>query len=334
VAFREYVALLVELEDFESGIELLEPLSGEGQLEEGGEITLGQLYYRAGRVDDAIGLFKRLAERKGARPFILGIIADIEMERGNLKSSYTYRMKAIEAEPDTFSHYVGLLMLTGGLAGEASGPHETLDIPDEEVREYFERAGRAMDGASGEDNYLLGLLHRRHGNLDPAERYLLEAERLLTDDRRTAMELASLFEDRGEYDEALARIIPQYEKNPDDASLMNFYGYLLAEKEADLERAEELLRGALQQEPENGYFLDSLGWIKFKQEEYGRALEILLRAVDLVDDDPVIWAHLGDAYRALNRIENASDAYQRSLEIDPDDTGVREKVRLLEGVDQ
>jgi tetratricopeptide (TPR) repeat protein len=111
---------------------------------------------------------------------------------------------------------------------------------------------------------------------------------------------------------------------------MNFYGFLLAEKGAELDRAEELLRGALEREPENGYFLDSLGWIKFKQAQYENALEILRRATDVVGDDPVIWEHLGDTYRKLGRIEEAGEAYRRSLGIDPERDQVRDKAHEIE----
>lgn len=330
-AFKELMDLVLESGDFEGGIAFLEPLYNEDRLEEGGVITLGNLYYRAGRTEDALRLFRKLVERKGERPLLLRLIADIEMERGNLKTSYTYLRKLTEAEPDTFSNYIGLLFLSGDLAGEPSGPHEELHMSGEEVQQCFEKAIETMDAESARDNYLLGLLYRRHGNLDDAEVYLLEAERLAPGERKTAMELASMYEDRGEYDEALERITAQYEDNPGDASLMNFYGYLLAEKESELDKAENLLREALSQEPENGYFLDSLGWIKFKQKEYEQALEILIRAIELVGDDAVIWEHLGDTYRKLDRSGEAMDAYRKSLEIDPTQDNVREKVHGIQG---
>lgn len=329
-AFREFMDLVLESEDFEGGIAFLEPLYDEDRLEEGGVITLGNLFYRAGRAEDALRLFRKLIERKGERPLLLKLIADIEMERGNLRTSYTYLKKLTAAEPDTFSNYVGILFLSGDLAGEPPSPHEELHMSDEEVQRWFERAVETMDTESAKDNYLLGLLYRRHGNLDDAEVYLLEAERLAPGERRTAMELASMYEDRGQYDEALKRITAQYENNPGDASLMNFYGYLLAEKETELDKAEGLLREALSQEPENGYFLDSLGWIKFKQKEYEQALEIILRAVDLVGDDAVIWDHLGDTYRKLNRQSEAVDAYKKSLEIDPEQDNIRDKIHGIQ----
>ncbi len=330
-AFREFMDLVLESGDFDGGIAFLEPLYDEDRLEEGGVITLGNLYYRAGRTEDALRVFRKLIERKGERPLLLRLIADIEMERGNLRTSYTYLRKLTAAEPDTFSNYVGLLFLTAGLAGEPSDPHEELHLSDEEVQRLFERAAETMDAESAKDNYLLGLLHRRHGHLDEAELYLLEAERLAPGERRTAMELASMYEDRGEYDEALRRVTAQYADNPEDASLMNFYGYLLAQKETELDKAEHLLREALSQEPENGYFLDSLGWIKYKQKEYEEALEILLRAVDLAGDDAVIWDHLGDTYSKIDRAGEAVDAYKKSLEIDPGQDNVRDKIRRIQG---
>ena len=329
-AFREYMDLLIATEDYEAGIGFLEPLYEEERLEQGGKITLGNLYYRAGRAEDALRIFKLLSETSGDHPFLLRIIADIEMELGNLKSAYKSLTKLAAAEPDTFSNYIGLLLLADDLAGDPSGPHEAVRLPEEEVKRYFDRALATMDEESAEDNYFMGLLHRRRGNLAEAEIYLRRAEQLDPGERRTAVELASLFEDRGEFDAALKRVLPQYERNPEDADLMNFYGYLLAEKGAELDRAENLLRAALAKEPDNGYFLDSLGWIKFKQAQYEAALEILRRAIDLVEGDSVIWEHLGDTYRKLGRTKEAVDAYRKSLGIDSGRDDVREKIRTIE----
>lgn len=329
-AFREFMDFLVENEDYTAGIEFLEPLYEEGGLEQGGELTLGNLYYRSGRVEDAKRVFERVTEKHGENPFLLRILSDIEMESGNLHTAYTYLTKLVAAEPDSFTHYIGLLLIADGLVGNPSGPQEEVHMPEEEVLHYLERAEATLDIESAEENYFLGLLHRRRGNLDKAEVFLLRAERLDPGERRTAVELASLFEDRGQFDEALERIIPQHERYPEDVSLMNFYGYLLAEKGADLVRAEGLLREALQREPENGYFLDSLGWIKFKQADYGTALGILQRATGLVGNDAVIWEHLGDTYRKLGRVTEAVEAYRKSLGADPARDAVKDKLHEIE----
>jgi tetratricopeptide (TPR) repeat protein len=110
----------------------------------------------------------------------------------------------------------------------------------------------------------------------------------------------------------------------------NFYGYLLAEKGEKLDFAEKLVREALAKEPQNGYFLDSLGWIKFKRGRYEEALNILLKATESAKDDAVIWEHLGDTYVRLSDAGKAAKAYKKSLSIDPKGKGVAEKMDRLQ----
>ena len=151
-----------------------------------------------------------------------------------------------------------------------------------------------------------------------AEEYLLRAERLAPEDRRILLEVATLYEQRGDWDPALERLSRLHELFPGDASLQNFYGYVLAEKGERLDFAEELLVRALDAEPDNGYYLDSLGWIKYRQGEYREAVDLLLDAVVKASDDSVIWEHLGDAWDKLGDRTKADDAWRRSVDIDPE----------------
>jgi tetratricopeptide (TPR) repeat protein len=118
-------------------------------------------------------------------------------------------------------------------------------------------------------------------------------------------------------------------RQPDDATTCNFYGYLLALMGKDLEKAEELIRKALETEPENGYYIDSLGWVFFRRGEYDRAVEELERAARFVSDDPVILEHLGDAYNAANRYEEAVSAYERSRAL-REDGGTQDLARKID----
>ena len=187
-----------------------------------------------------------------------------------------------------------------------------------------------MNTGSASDNFLVGTIYRRSKDYEAAARYLVEAEKLDPADRRILIEVATLYEIQGQFDEALQRIVFLYEREPEDASLINFYGYLLAEKGEKLDLAEELLNTAIEMEPENGYFLDSLGWIKFKKGDYSEALSILKDALSKSGGDPVIWEHLAETYIKLDMPEEALDAYRKSLDLDPDNEAVRSRAKQLE----
>ncbi len=321
--------ILYEEDDIDGGIGLLEPLYEKGELGEHGEVALGKFYYQSGRPEDALAVFEGLLTRMGERPSLLRIIADLHIELGHLKTAYSHLRRLIELEPDNFVNYSNLVLLVNGLAGEPAGPEDQLDISEQEAIDYLDRAAGRLDENSVDDNYFIGAVYRKVGIAEEAKKYLLRAESIEPGHRRTLLELASLFEDKGNFDEALRRVRYLYGEDPGDASVTNFYGYLLAEKGEDLVLAEELLQKALQQEPDNGYFIDSFGWIKYKMGEYEDALQSLLEATAIVEDDPVIWEHLGRTYEKLGLKGKAIEAYRRSLECDPDRKEVRVRFESL-----
>ena len=129
---------------------------------------------------------------------------------------------------------------------------------------------------------------------------------------------------------------------PDDAEAMNFVGYSWAEKGERLDEAEKLVRRAVDLDPDNGSFLDSLGWVLFQRGDLPAAISTLERAEALAGPEPTILEHLGDAYRRSGRDADAARAWRHALQIldegaEPDLPGQRaaieKKLRDLPGAD-
>lgn len=88
---------------------------------------------------------------------------------------------------------------------------------------------------------------------------------------------------RGDFEGAAARFDAALERGPEDAVLANAVAYSLAEAGVELERAEALVRGALEVEPESAHYLDTLGWILCKRGLVGEGVEVLERADELAE---------------------------------------------------
>ncbi len=116
---------------------------------------------------------------------------------------------------------------------------------------------------------------------------------------------------------------------PDAAPLLNFLGYLLADHDRQLPEAESLVRRALAQDPDNGAYLDSWGWVLFRLGRYEEARKALERAVDATGGDPVVHEHLGDVYVKLALPELARRQYRASLAADGDNPKLRNKLSAL-----
>jgi len=115
--------------------------------------------------------------------------------------------------------------------------------------------------------------------------------------------------------------------DPKHASALNYLGYMYAERGMRLDESIDVIQRALVLEPDNGYFIDSLGWAFFKKGWYEKALSELERAVAVVPDDPIMQDHLGDAYFHLRRLREARQAWEKSLALKPDNPTVEQKLR-------
>lgn len=111
------------------------------------------------------------------------------------------------------------------------------------------------------------------------------------------------------------------------AEVYNYLGYMWAEQNMHLEDAEAMIRKALELDPDNGAYLDSLGWVKFRRGRFDEALPDLLRAAQtLKKDDPVVFEHIGDTYSKLERVPQAVDYWQKALAADPENKSLAEKI--------
>lgn len=104
--------------------------------------------------------------------------------------------------------------------------------------------------------------------------------------------------------------------DPDNANLLNYLGYALADRGLKLDEAEVMISSAVKAEPANGAFQDSLAWVHFKQGKHPQALEEIKTALKFVSDDATVWDHTGDIYAASGGWQNAWRAYNISFLIE------------------
>ncbi|HJP17340.1 MAG TPA: tetratricopeptide repeat protein, partial [Nitrospinota bacterium] len=127
--------------------------------------------------------------------------------------------------------------------------------------------------------------------------------------------LGAAYERLKQYDETIEEMKKVLEINPNHSNAHNFIGYLYADLDIDLKEAEEHLNKATALEPENGYFLDSLGWIYYKKGMFRKALEEVQKAIKLIPEDPTIYLHLGEIYFSLKNYKEAEIALEKSFEL-------------------
>ena len=119
---------------------------------------------------------------------------------------------------------------------------------------------------------------------------------------------------------------------PNDASLLNALAWSLAERGVKLDEALDLALQAVKAEPENGAYLDTLGWIHYKRGDYNEAEAQLAKAIERFGKSPGAadaWVHLGAVYERKNETDKAIAAYRRAISIQPTNKAAAEALKRL-----
>ena len=130
-------------------------------------------------------------------------------------------------------------------------------------------------------------------------------------------------------EELFERAIALY---PDLDEAYNYLAYMWAERNVKLDRALAYITKALALKPDEAAYLDTLGWIFFRQGRFAEALEKILDANRRLPGDSTILEHIGDVHAAMGNTAQALDAWKRSFRVDPASDAVAEKLRK-HGVD-
>ena len=141
-------------------------------------------------------------------------------------------------------------------------------------------------------------------------------------DARVPFERGALHEQRKDYAAAEAAFRDALAKDPNHAPTLNYLGYMLAERGERLDEAVSLVRRALDLDPGNSSYLDSLGWAYVRQKRYGDAEPLLRKAAAALPSNSVVQDHLGDLLWATGRRHDAVAAWRRALDGDRDDLDV------------
>jgi tetratricopeptide (TPR) repeat protein len=147
----------------------------------------------------------------------------------------------------------------------------------------------------------------------------------------------SIYERQKKYDQAEQAFRDVLQQNPSNSMALNYLGYMLADRNVHLEEALTLVKKALDFDPQNYNYIDSLGWVYFKLGKYEQAEENLRHAADKSPNDATIQDHLGELYAHTNRFklaaahwEHALDEWNKSMPGDVDQSDVVRVTKKLE----
>ena len=163
----------------------------------------------------------------------------------------------------------------------------------------------------------LAQMYSRLKRWPEAEQALDKAEQLSTkpDDKEYVDFLrGSTLERQKKYEPAEAMFRKVLVADPQNATALNYLGYMLADRGVKLDEALNFIKKAVDLDPANGAYLDSLGWAYFKLGKYDLAEENLIKASQRIATDPTVQNHLGDLYQKTGRLKLAAAHWERAVE--------------------
>jgi tetratricopeptide (TPR) repeat protein len=265
---------------------------------------LGQLYKERQNYQAAIFTFNEL-----------GHLGDEEDRRARLMIMDTYRSakdltKALQAGREALVKYPndpGIRASQALLLGENEQTDEAVKM----LRVQLTKSD------ADRDTYLnIAQVYERAKRFKEAEEAAHAAEVLpgrTRDNEMVWFVLGAIYERQKFFDRAEDEFKKALSVNPKNGSVLNYYGYMLGDLGQRLDEAAELVQRALKEEPFNGAYLDSMGWIYYKQNKFGEAEATLRKALERDGHDPTIHSHLGDVYAKLGRNELAAAEWEKSL---------------------
>jgi tetratricopeptide (TPR) repeat protein len=265
---------------------------------------LGMLYRDVQNYQAAIYTFQEL-----------GHLGEEEDHRARLLIMDTYRLakdmpKALQTGREAMAKYPSDSSIRASqalLLGENSQTDDAVKLLQTDLK------GTPDD----RDTYLnLSQVYERGKRFSDAEEAARKAESFAKgpQDNETAwLMLGAVYERQKQFDKAEIEFKKVLEVNPKNAQVLNYYGYMLADRGTRLDEAQDLVQRGVDQEPFNGAYLDSLGWVYYKQNKLEQAETMLRKAVEREPHDPTIREHLGDVYAKQGRMDQAAVEWEKSL---------------------
>jgi tetratricopeptide (TPR) repeat protein len=291
----------------------------EGSVEDSPEqvAELAGVFLDAGRAPAALALCDSQLKAGAAAPALHALRAEALARSGRAKEAKEILRRQLQTSHGAqAAQRLARLLAREGAHAEASTV----------LREAITRHGQS-------ESLVLALSASLHaeGKIEPSLAVIRHALDAHPDRRGLLFGLGAALERAGRWREAIAAMRRILARHPKDAPAHNFVGYTQVERGEDLRAAERSIREALYHQPGEGYIIDSLGWLNYKQGHLAEARRLLEIAVRLSPKEPEVMGHLADVLAGLHDVTGATALLRRAVAVCEDRMlAARLKQRLAE----
>jgi len=208
----------------------------------------------------------------------------------------------------------------------------------EESSSYLEKNFKNIKNPSVKVLFDMGNLSKSFKKYNEAIKYYNKILPKLNNDTLTYADVlyrrGGGFERLGNYEKSDKDLLKSLEIDPDDAYVLNYLAYSWLERKYKIDKAMQMLEKAYQQEPEDPYIIDSIGWAHYLTGNYIKAEQLLKKAIQIMPYDPIVNDHYGDILWKLDRKIEAVYYWNSVLNLEDAEDEIRDKAyfKVLKGL--
>ncbi len=312
---------------------------------------LGDLYQRLEKPQEAIDAYKRVIKINPDDMRVLKSLGYLYLTNGALDEAQQIYQQILSVEPQDVRSNLALGLVLQEMAQRAVASENNNSasegIEKEKLIQDAEKyLGRAIFFSSEIINrtenqrrrnqynkilvdaqFALANVYFLFENLEKAEELFLQVLENDSAHVNATYLLGAVYQTMDAFEKAEKTFRKVLSFQPTHADALNALGYLYAERGINLDEAEALIKRALQKFPKNGAYLDSLGWVFFKQGRIAESITTLESANQQMPNNVEVLMHLGDAYHKNGESDKANRTWQQALTIEPDNSGLQERLK-------
>ena len=256
---------------------------------------LGVLYRSHERTQEAVDTFRQIGELD---PDLANRASAQVIETLRQGREYAKAEKEAEAAAVKFPNDRMVQLTRASVLADSGKTTEAIAV-----------AKKLLNGKDDRETYItLAQLYEKGKKYDEMGKALDEADKLADskeDKTNTAFMRGAMYEKQKKFDLAEAEFRKVLVSDPDNTSALNYLGYMLVDRNVRVQEAYEMIKKAVDKEPSNGAYLDSLGWAYFRLNKLEDAENYLKQALEQTKRDPAVHDHLAEVYAKQGNLKEA-----------------------------
>lgn len=304
VAAARLALLYVKMGEVDKALDLLQELRKSSLDPKDVDLAMGRVLLGQKRFDEAVTLYLKMLKLYPDFEIVKSVLALTYYEKGEKDKAKELLVKVSKDAEG----YRDVLVLLLNIMRDTGEYEAAIELLEERIKEQVDTKDFSLP-------IILADLYEAKGDREKALSLYEQAIIDFPDESQLYLKYGMFLDEAGRPAEAMVQIEEVLKFEPENPFALNYLGYTWAEQGINLEIALKYIKKALLLKPDDGFIIDSLGWVYFMRGDFAKAVTELKKASIVEPDDPTIMEHYGDALKQHDQAVDALIYYKRSFKL-------------------